>query len=399
MRAATAARTRQGSGSVLRRNKVFAAGAAALALGLSLTACGTTEDKDNDKGASGGDAACDLTLAFFGPETGDAAGLGKPIIQGAQLAIDQYNKEHSDCKVNFEKKDSQGSPDAAPALATDVVSDDKIIGVVGPAFSGESAAAGPIFAEEGVPTISPSATNPALSTNGWDTFHRALGNDATQGPAAAKYIQDTVGAKSVYVIDDASEYGKGLAEIVEKDLGDAVVGTDTIQQKQTDFAATVTKVVDAKPDAVFFGGYYAEATILVGQLRDGGFDGTFVVADGVKDPAFLDAGKAAEGAIITCPCIPDTDPAVATFAKDYEEAFGEAPGTYAAEAYDAASIFLAGIGEGIDDREDMLEFVNDYDEKGITKQLKFDDKGEPADVHVYAYTVKDGAIVPEGEIK
>ncbi|MEV5003059.1 branched-chain amino acid ABC transporter substrate-binding protein [Nocardioides sp. LML1-1-1.1] len=368
--------------------------AAVLALGLSLTACGTTEDGDG----GGSDAACDLKLAFFGPETGDAAGLGKPIIQGAQLAVDQYNKD-AKCKVGLEKKDSQGSPDAAPALATDVVSDESIIGVVGPAFSGESAAAGPIFAEEGVPTITPSATNPTLADNGWATFHRALGNDATQGPAAAKYIKDTIKAKTVYVIDDASEYGAGLAGIVKKDLGGAVSGTDTIQQKQTDFSATVTKVTDKNPDAVFFGGYYAEATLLIGQLRDGGFKGTFVVADGVKDPAFLDAKKAAEGTIITCPCIPDTDPAVADFAKAYEAEFGEAPGTYAAESYDAANVFLAGIKDGIDDRKDMLEFVNDYDEKGITKQLKFDDKGEPADVHVYAYTVKDGAIVPVGEIK
>ncbi|MBV6725642.1 branched-chain amino acid ABC transporter substrate-binding protein [Nocardioides daeguensis] len=367
---------------------------ATLALGLSLTACGTTEDK----GDGGGDAGCDLSLAFFGPETGDAAGLGKPIIQGAQLAIDQHN-EDADCKVKYVKYDSQGSPDEAPALATEAAGDESVIGIVGPAFSGESAAAGDTFAEAGLPTITPSATNPTLADNGWDTFHRALGNDATQGPAAARYIKDTLKASSVFVIDDASEYGAGLAGIVEKDLGGAVKGTDTIQQKQTDFSATVTKVTDAKPDAVFFGGYYAEATILIGQLRDGGFDGKFVVADGVKDPAFLDAGKAAEGTIITCPCIPDTDPAVADFAKAYSAEFGEAPGTYAAEAYDAASIFLAGIEDGIDNREDMLKFVNDYDEKGITKQLKFDDKGEPADVHVYAYTVKDGAIVPEGEIK
>ena len=387
---------RLGSGIVLRRNKVFAAGTAVLALGLSLTACGTTED--NGGGDGGSDAACDLKLAFFGPETGDAAGLGKPIIQGAQLAIDQYN-EDADCAVEYVKFDSQGSPDAAPALATEVAGDESIIGVVGPAFSGESAAAGPIFAEVGVPTVTPSATNPTLADNGWDTFHRALGNDATQGPAAARYIQDTLQASSVFVIDDASEYGAGLAGIVEEDLGDAVTGTDTIQQKQTDFSATVTKVTDAKPDAVFFGGYYAEATILIGQLRNGGYEGKFVVADGVKDPAYLDAGAAAEGTIITCPCIPDTDPAVATFAEDYEAEFGEAPGTYAAEAYDAASIFLAGIEDGIDNRADMLEFVNDYDEKGVTKQLKFDEKGEPADVHVYAYTVKDGAIVPEGEIE
>lgn len=384
---------RRGSGIVLRRNKVAGLGAIVLTLGLSVTACGTTDDD-----GGGSDAACDLKLAFFGPETGPAAGLGKPIIQGAELAVSQYN-EDADCEVELVNYDSQGSPDEAPALATDVAGDDSIIGVVGPAFSGESAAAGPIFAEEGVPTISPSATNPALSTNGWDTFHRALGNDATQGPAAAKYIQDTLQAEATYVIDDASEYGAGLAGIVEEDLGDGVVGTDTIQAGQTDFSPVVTKVVDSEADAVFFGGYYAEATILVGQLRDGGYEGTFVVADGVKDPAFLDAGDAAEGTIITCPCIPDTDPAVAEFAADYEEEFGEAPGTYAAEAYDAAKIFLDGIADGVEDREAMLEFVNGYDEAGITKQLAFDDAGEPSDVHVYAYKVDGGAIVAEGEIE
>jgi branched-chain amino acid transport system substrate-binding protein len=374
--------------------RVLAVGAASV---LVLSACGSTDDGDDGGSSNADGAACDLTLAFFGPETGPAAGLGAPIIQGAQLAVDQYNEE-ADCAVTLDKLDSQGSPDQAPSLATEAAGNEAIIGIVGPAFSGESAAAGPIFAEAGLPTISPSATNPTLSENGWDTFHRALGNDATQGPAAAKYISETVGATSVFVIDDASEYGAGLAGIVEEDLGDAVVDTDTIQVGDTDFSATVTKVTSSKADTVFFGGYYAEAALLVSQLRDGGFDGTFVVADGVKDPGFLEAGEAAEGAIVTCPCIPADDPAVAEFAAAYEAEFGEQPGTYAAEAYDAANIFLDGIAEGIDNREDMLAFINDYDEAGVTKQLKFDETGEPADVHVYAYTVKGGEIVPEGEI-
>ncbi len=369
--------------------------------GLALSACGTTDDGDGGGSSSGGDggAACDLTLAFFGPQTGPAAGLGEPIINGAQLAIDQYNAD-AECEVGYEKIDSQGSPDQAPSLATEAAGNDAIIGIVGPAFSGESAAAGPIFAEAGLPTISPSATNPALADNGWETFHRVLGNDATQGPAAARYIQDTVGAKSVFVMDDASEYGAGLADIVKNDLGDAVVDTDTIQTGQTDFSASVTKVRSSKADAVFFGGYYAEAALIVRQLRSSGFEGTFVVADGVKDPGYLDGAKAAaEGTIITCPCIPAEDPAVAEFAAAYEAEFGGAPGTYAAEAYDAASIFLDGIAEGIDNREDMLAFVNDYDEQGVTKQLTFDEKGEPADVKVYAYKVTGGEIVSDSEIE
>ncbi len=369
--------------------------------GLALSACGTTDSDDGGSDASGGDggAACDLTLAFFGPQTGPAAGLGEPIINGAQLAIDQYNEE-AECEVAYEQIDSQGSPDQAPSLATEASGNEAIIGIVGPAFSGESAAAGPIFAEAGLPTISPSATATTLSENGWDTFHRVLGNDATQGPAAAKYIKDTLAAKAVFVMDDASEYGAGLAGIVQEDLGDAVVDTDTIQVGQTDFSASVTKVRSSKADTVFFGGYYAEGALIVRQLRDSGFEGNFVVADGVKDPGFLEgAGKAAEGTIITCPCIPAEEPSVAEFAAAYDEAFGGAPGTYAAEAYDAANIFLDGIAEGIDNREDMLAFVNEYDEAGVTKQLAFDETGEPADVAVFAYKVENGEIVEDQEIE
>ncbi len=157
----------------------------------------------------------------------------------------------------------------------------------------------------GSSTITPSATNPALADNGWKTFFRALGNDATQGPAAAKYIKDTLKATKVFVIDDASEYGKGLADIVRTDLGSTVAGNDTIQQKQTDFGASVTKVTASGADALFFGGYSPEAAPLIKQLRDAGWKGTFVVADGVKDQSYIDnAQAAAEGTIITCPCVP-----------------------------------------------------------------------------------------------
>ncbi len=101
----------------------------------------------------------------------------------------------------------------------------------------------------GLNTITASATNPLLSENGWKTFHRILGNDATQGPAAAKYIKDVLKATKVFVSDDTSEYGKGLADIVKKDLGSAVVGTDetAADGKQDDFSPTVTKAKASAP--------------------------------------------------------------------------------------------------------------------------------------------------------
>jgi branched-chain amino acid transport system substrate-binding protein len=334
---------------------------------------------------------------MFGALTGPNANLGIYIQNGVNLALDDYNKANPNCKVALENYDSQGDPTQAPALAKKAIDDKKVVGIVGPAFSGESKAANPAFAEAGLVHITPSATNPALADNGWKTFFRVLGNDATQGPAAAKYIKDTVKATKVFAIDDASEYGKGLADIVRKDLGSVVTGNDTIQQKQTDFGASVTKVTASGADAVFFGGYSPEAAPLIKQLRDAGWKGTFVVADGVKDQSYIDnAQAAAEGTIITCPCVPaDVAP---DFQAAYKAKFNEDPNTYSGEGYDSAKILLDGIKAG-KTRETMVDFVKAYDQPGVTKQLKFDDKGEVTDVKVFAYKVEGGKIVSAGEIK
>lgn len=389
----------------------------ALALGLALVgaACGDDSGSDNaggdtsttaagdtstTAGAGGAGVKCDnLSLGFFGALTGDAANLGINIKKGAELAVSQFTEKNPDCKVTIVDFDSQGSPDKAPDLAKSAIDNKAVVGIVGPAFSGESKAANPLFDEAGLPIITPSATNPALSTNGWKIFHRALASDAEQGPGAAKYIKDTLAAKSVFVVDDASEYGKGLADIVKSSLGDLVKGTDTVQQKQTDFSATVTKIKDASADVLFYGGYYAEAGLLAKQLRDAGVKTVMVAGDGVKDPGFVDAAgaDAAEGAIMTCPCAPPEN--FAEFTAAYKAKFNEDPQTYGAEAYDSANAFLAAIAAGKQDRAGILEFLKTYDAPGVTKQMKWDDKGEVADKSVYAYSVKGGKIVGVGPIK
>src|SRR6478735_9788330 len=354
---------------------------------LALGACGTKGGDTSSAGSSGGaaKAACDQKIGMFGALTGPNANLGIYIQNGVNLALDDYNKKHADCKVTLENYDSQGDPTQAPALAKKAIDDKKVVGIVGPAFSGESKAADPAFNEAGLVTITPSATNPKLADNGWKTFFRVLGNDATQGPAAAKYIKDTLKAAKPFVIDDASEYGKGLADIVRQDLGSAVVGNDTVQQKQTDFSASVTKVKASGADALFFGGYSPEAAPLIKQLRDAGWKGTFVVADGVKDQSFIDNAKdAAEGTIITCPCVPaDVAP---EFQAAYKAKYNEDPNTYSGEGYDSATILLDGIAAG-KDRASMVDFVKAYA------------KGESADIKVFAYKVEGGKIVGTGEIK
>jgi branched-chain amino acid transport system substrate-binding protein len=376
-------------------------GAPLLAMALALTACGTSGgDDEAASGGGGGEAGTceDVAIGYFGALTGAAANLGVNIRNGVDLAVNQFNEENADCQVTLEEYDSAGDPNQATGLATQAIGDETVIGIVGPAFSGESETAGPIFAEGGLPTITASATNPTLAENGWDTFQRILGNDASQGPAAASYISDVLASESVFVVDDASAYGAGLADIVNESLADAVVGDDTIQTGQTDFSATVTAIRDSGADSVFFGGYYAEAGLLVQQMRAGGVDATFVVADGVKDPGFIEAaGDAAEGTIITCPCLPPEESQ--EFFNAYQEAYDSAPATYSAEAYDAANVFLEGILEGNTDRESLLEWVNNYDGEQTTKTVKFDESGEVENISVWAYKVEGGEIVADQEIE
>lgn len=360
------------------------------ASGIALAACGTTGgDGEPTGGDTGAATDCSGVIGYLGPLTGPAANLGINIVNGAKLALEQFQEANPDCDVTLEEFDSQGDPAVATPLVSEIVGNEEIIGVVGPTFSGETAATGDIFAEAGLVTVSPSATNPALAENGWDTFHRIIGNDATQAPAVAAYIQNSTDAETVFVIDDASEYGAGLGQGVVDALGDMVVDTETIQVGQTDFGPAVTAVTASEADVVFFAGYYAEAGLLVSQLRAGGYEGLFMSGDGTLDPGFVEAaGAAADGAVLTCPCAPADD----EFATAYEESAGQAPGTYSTEGYDAMNIFLQGLLEGNTDRAAMLEWVNNYDAEGITKHIKFDETGEVAEVVVYAYPVEGGEI-------
>ncbi|MFY1686677.1 branched-chain amino acid ABC transporter substrate-binding protein [Plantactinospora sp. WMMB782] len=369
---------------------------------VALVASGAACSGGGEENAAEGDA-CGSKIAFFGALTGSSAALGINENNGVKLAVDQYNKANPDCKVEQVELDSQGSPDQAPQLAQRAIDDEKLLGIVGPAYSGESEAANPLFSEAGLVHITPSATRPSLAEQNWKTFFRAVGNDLSQGPAAGAYIKNVLKAEKVYVIDDQSAYGAGLSDEVKKILGSAVVGSDKVQGegKQTDFSGTATKVKSSGATAVFYGGYYQEAGLIRKQLTSAGVNATMVAGDGVNDPAFISSAgqSAAEGTILTCPCQP-ANKARGSFATDYQTLHGVAPGTYSDTAFDAANILLAGIKAGKTSRADMLEFVRSYSGEGVAATYKFTEKGEldPAQVKVWAYKVQGGQVVPDQEI-
>lgn len=281
----------------------------------------------------------------------------------------------------------RGDPQKATGIAPQIVNDQYTIGLVGPAFSGETKATGGVFDQAGLVAVTASATNVDLSKNGWRTFFRGLANDGVQGPSVANYLKNTLGHQKVCVVDDSTDYGLGLGQVVRETLGPVADSGCNISVKKgdKDFSAAVTQIKGAAPDSVFFSGYYAEAAPFVQQLKDGGFEGTFVSADGTKDPEFVkQAGESAKGAVLSCPC----GPATGEFAEEYRAKFNQEPGTYSTEGYDLGTILLKGIDSGAITRPALLDFVRNYQGQGVAREYQWTPEGELTTTLIWIYDVQ-----------
>jgi branched-chain amino acid transport system substrate-binding protein len=338
--------------------------------------------------AGDGKANCPpVSIAMAGALTGADAALGINIKNGVQLAIDKHNAANPGCQVQLKPFDTEGDPQKATQIAPQIVDDAFTIGLIGPAFSGETDATGNVFNQAGLVATTASATRVDLSEKGWRTFFRGLGNDGKQGEAVANYLKNTRNAKKVCVIDDSTAYGSGLAQVMRTTLGPVADSSCNISVKKgdKDFSAAVTQVKGASPDAVFYSGYYAEAAPLVQQLRDGGVTATFVSGDGTKDPEFVkQAGSSSKDAILSCPC----SPAPPAFADEYTKKFNMPPSTYSSEGYDLGTIMVKGIDAGKITRPDLLEFVRTYNGPGVARQYQWGDTGELANTQIWIYKVQ-----------
>ncbi len=235
---------------------------------VKLTAGAAAADPAGD-----GKAQCPpVSIAMAGALTGPDAALGINIKNGVQLAIDKHNAANPGCQVQLKPFDTEGDPQKATQIAPQIINDAFTIGLVGPAFSGETNATGPVFDQAGLVAVTASATNVTLSEKGWRTFFRGLANDGVQGPSVANYMKNTLGYDKVCVVDDSTDYGRGLAQSVRETLGPVADSSCNISVKKgdKDFSAAVTQIKGASPKAVFFGGYYAEAAPLTQQLRTAG---------------------------------------------------------------------------------------------------------------------------------
>ena len=378
----------------MRQTHLRALGGVVIIAALALTAAC---QKSGNSGSTS-TAKCGGKIAIFGAFSGGDSGLVLPSRDGAKLAVKKFNAANPNCQVTMTPFDTQGDPTIATPIASKIAADTSFVGVIGGHFSGESRATAPTFQAADIAMVAPSATASDLTTKGWTVFHRVVANDSVQGPAAGRYITEILKSKKVAIVDDGTAYGAPLADAVATTVGSAVIVRDKVQQKQTNFAATVSKVKDSGADALFYGGYTNEAAPFLKQLRAAGVTAKFVAGDGVNDANFPPgAGTAeSEGAILTCPCLP-SDKSTGTFAADFKAEYGQDPGTYAAEGYDSANVFLDAFKAGKTTRKDIEDYVNSYDKDGVTKHIKFDSHGDvDASVTViWAYKVQAGKIVAD----
>jgi branched-chain amino acid transport system substrate-binding protein len=379
---------------------------AALAVAsMVMAACGSDDDDGDDSG-QGADKRT-IAIGFVGPLTGDNANLGINVRDGMRVALEEANAASDDYTFVIKPFDTQGDPAQAPGQAAKYVPDAQILGVVGPTFSGETKAVLKTLQDAKLVMISASATNVALPTEvpGQTIFHRLIPDDSVQAKGVSDYVLKNLKVKRIALIHDNTDYGKGLWTDVVKGVtagGATSVLEDAIDPKATDYSAAVNKVKAARPELVFYGGYYNEAGRFKKQLTDAGVTAKFLSGDGALDPGFITQSGVAggEGAIITCPCklaTADAGGDLGSFATKYKSIIGKDPGTYSTEGYDSVKILIKGIEEGNDTRDKLLSYVetlSPYD--GLSKKVEFEENGNVKGGDVFVYLVKAGKLTELG---
>jgi branched-chain amino acid transport system substrate-binding protein len=400
---------------------ITAAAAGALALaGCSSSSGGGGSTGSSTPGAGGlggnggksggGSATQTYKLGFIGALSGPNAQLGINERNGMQLAIDQaMSSGKYNFKVVMDAQDSEGDPAKAPAAATALISDPQVIGVVGPAFSGESEAVDPSFchASPPMPIVTASASNGTLQKQGYTCWHRIIPNDNVEGTQGADWLART-GAKKVYVLNDLSTYGAGVAATMAKELkakGVQVITNGVDGTTTKNYNPIAQTIANSGTDAMFYGGYDAQAALLAKALQAAGYKGRMVSGNGAKDSVFTkNAGSAGNGWFFTCGCQDATvAPSAKAFTAAYKAKFNQDPSTYSPEAYDAANLMMDAISKAQGTpvtRTSLMTALNAENYKGITTTIKFQKNGEvlASNLIVNLFTQKNGTIVGVGDI-
>jgi branched-chain amino acid transport system substrate-binding protein len=395
----------------MRNKRVLAALAALVAVSMIATGCGGAA---TDEG-NGEVKATKITIGIGAPLTQGAVALGQGMKRAANLAVKQANEsaEAKELGITFAtvEGDDQGDPKTGVTAANSFASDPSLVGVMGHLNSGVTIPASKVYNDNNIVMVSPAATNPALTLQGFNNIFRVCTIDTVQGPTAAEAAFTTFGFKTVVVIDDSTPYGEGLAaEFAKKftELGGKVLFSEKTSDKDTDFNALVTKINGAKPELVYYGGIYNAGALLSKQADDAGVKVPTMSGDGVYDAEYIKlGGKQVEGDYCTSIGLPvDKLPAGQTFVDAYKAEYpNDDIAAYDAYSYDSATIIIQAVlkvaaEQGADKvlspagRDAVIAAVAATNMDGVSGAISFDENGDTTNKAVTTYQVKDGAWVP-----
>lgn len=383
---------------------------AVLAAAVALAACGKKEEAAPPAAAPAAAPApaaaqeVVVKIGHVGPTSGAIAHLGKDNENGARMAIEELNAAGLTIgggKAKFEllAEDDAADPKQGTAAAQKLV-DAKVNGVIGHLNSGTTIPASQLYNDAGIPQISPSATNPKYTRQGFAGAFRVVADDVHLGGTLGKYAIETLKAKNVAVIDDRTAYGQGVADEFEKGVkaaGGTVVGREFTNDKATDFNAILTTLKAKKPEVVFFGGMDAVAGPMLKQMKQLGIQAKFMGGDGICTSELPKlAGDGMSDEQVYCAEAGGVEgeqkAGMDKFREDFKAKFNADVQVYAPYVYDAVKVMAnAMVTAGSADPKVYLPALKASSYNGVTGKIEFDEKGDIKNGALTLMTYKGGA--------
>jgi branched-chain amino acid transport system substrate-binding protein len=395
---------------------------AVIAAAVALAACGkkeeaapvATEAPAAAPAVAAAPAAGDnvIKIGHVGPTSGAIAHLGKDNENGARMAIEELNAANltingSPAKFELLPEDDAGDPKQGVAAAQKLV-DAKVAGIIGHLNSGTTIPASQLYNDAGIPQISPSATNPKYTRQGFTGAFRMVADDVHLGGTLGKYAVETLKGKNVAVIDDRTAYGQGVADEFEKGVkaaGGTVVGREFTNDKASDFNAILTTLKAKKPDVIFFGGMDAVAGPMMKQMKSLGINAKFMGGDGICSsmlPQLAGDGMADDQVVCAEAGGVEGEQKVGMdkFRADFQAKYNAEVQVYAPYVYDAVKVMAAAmVAANSSDPVKYLPEIKKIQHTGVTGNIAFDDKGDIKNGALTLMTYKGGVRTPIAVIR
>ncbi|MBZ0217191.1 MAG: branched-chain amino acid ABC transporter substrate-binding protein [Fimbriimonadaceae bacterium] len=354
----------------------------ALVLGTLISAGATWAE---DKGA--------IKIVAHFPMSGPQSVIGEADWNGTQLALDDFGEEVKQLGFSLElqAEDDQANPTIGVANANRFINDPDILAVVGHQNSGVTIPASEVYAKVGLAMVSPAATNPDVTKRESTRMvaSRICGRDDVQGPAAAEFAANELKVKSIYVVNDKTAYGSGLAgafEIAAKSLGIEVLLSTGVDQNEVDFSSVLNRAAVEKPDLIFYGGVYSQGGLIIKQIRQKKISAVLLGGDGL-DSSDLQNIAGEENMVdvyFTTTSVPLAKlPEGEKFANSYRVKFSKEPEGYSAYSYDATRLVISAIATAIRNnsgakptRDEVAAEVRKTRFDGLTGHVALNDRGD-----------------------